>query len=464
MIRALVLALLLLPAPAFCQAPVPSLGDLSASFEMLSEKVSPAVVQIVASGYLPAIESDQQNANVTRQLSGGSGVILEANGYILTNAHVIEGATRLQVMLAQRVGPAGPRQSALKPSARFHEARVVGVDVETDLAVLKIDREDLPTLRLADSDELRQGQLVLAFGSPLGLANTVTMGVVSSVARQLERDSPMIYIQTDASINPGNSGGPLVDAAGDVVGINTLIFSQSGGAEGVGFAAPSNICRTVFEHLKTVGYVPRGEIGVTAQTITPELASSLDLPQDWGVLLGDVRPGGSGEISGLEIGDIVLTLDGKPMENSRQFRVNLYHRSTAEIVRLGILRGEEALEIRVVVIEKEYKSEKLALLVERSQHLVPNLGVLAVGLNRKIRPLLPKARKTTGVVVAALVVDGPRRRSPLLPGDIIHSVNGEATPALTHLQSAIGQIDPDQPAALHIERGGEFRYVVLQPE
>ena len=212
-----------------------------------------------------------------RQRSGGSGVIVDPSGYVLTNAHVIAGARRVQVMLATRVEPLPGQASILKPQPKLWEAEIIGVDSETDLAVLKIDQSDLPFLLLGDSDTLRPGQLVFALGSPLGLENSVTMGIVSSVARQLERDHPMIYIQTDTAINPGNSGGPLVNADGHVVGINTLIFSQSGGNEGIGFAAPSNIARAVFEQIRDHGHVRRGEIGVQAQTITSGLAAGSGL-------------------------------------------------------------------------------------------------------------------------------------------------------------------------------------------
>ena len=195
-------------------------------------------------------------------------------GYIVTNAHVVQGAHKVQVQLA--APRRGGARSILGPRPRLVGAQIVAIDEETDLAVLKVDEKALPFLELADSDGVRPGQLVLAFGSPLGLDSSVTMGVVSAVARQLEPDDPMIYIQTDASINPGNSGGPLVDTDGRVVGINTLILSQSGGNEGLGFAAPSNIVRNVFEQMRKYGRVRRGEIGVRAQTITPSLAEGLE--------------------------------------------------------------------------------------------------------------------------------------------------------------------------------------------
>jgi len=193
------------------------------------------------------------------------------------------------------------------------------MDQETDLAVLRIPDRELPFLELGDSDELKQGQLVLAFGSPFGLENSVTLGVVSSVARQFRPEDPVVYIQTDAPINPGNSGGPLVDAHGKVMGINTFIVSQSGGNEGVGFAVPSNIAKNVFTQIRSTGRVARGEIGVYAQTVTSTLAEGLGLSQEWGVVLGDVLPGKPADMTGLKVGDLILALNGKIMENGRPF-------------------------------------------------------------------------------------------------------------------------------------------------
>ena len=278
--RFLLLVLVVTAQPACAQrtasqGPPLRLRDFSEGFEDLASHATGAVVQVVSSGYGAARGSDPAATVLAKQRSGGSGVLLSAEGDIITNAHVIEGARRVQVLLPQRVESPISESSILKARQKLREARVLGIDAETDLAVLRIDETNLPYLELGDSDMVRQGQIVFAFGSPLGLENSVTMGVVSSVARQLETDSPMIYIQTDTAINPGNSGGPLLNTEGEVIGINTLIFSQSGGNEGVGFAAPSNIVRHVYKQIRQQGVVRRGEIGVHAQTITPLLAAGL---------------------------------------------------------------------------------------------------------------------------------------------------------------------------------------------
>src|SRR3984893_2147478 len=210
------------------------LHQVSASLQALSRRVSPGVVQIFSTGYKPDSEREHRNTDLlSRGLTSGSGIIIASDGWIVTNAHVVQGGRRIRVQLNQEV-----LLSTIQNQTRhaLFDAKLIVADRDTDLALLKIDATDLPTLELSDSSDLTQGQLVLAFGSPLGLDNSVSMGIVSSVARQPDPDSPTIYVQTDAAINPGNSGGPLVDTAGRVVGVNTLILSQSGGNEGIGLA------------------------------------------------------------------------------------------------------------------------------------------------------------------------------------------------------------------------------------
>ena len=270
------------------------------ALESVSQRVAPSVVRIfVSRRLLPLIVGGSSNS-LTREHSSGSGVIVSEDGYVVTNAHVVQNARRIQLLMTSTLDQTAPRKSILKPSGRLIPARIVGIDLETDLAVLQMEEEKLPFLQFSDSDELRQGQIVLAFDSPLGLENSVSLGVVSSVARQLQAEDPMIYIQTDAPINPGNSGGPLVDIAGRIIGINTLIFSQSGGNEGIGFAAPSNIVKHVYEEIREVGRVRRGHLGIKVQTITPILSAGLNLTRSWGVVVADVPPGGPASLGGLK--------------------------------------------------------------------------------------------------------------------------------------------------------------------
>jgi serine protease Do len=434
------------------------LRQISRTLQALSDRVGPAVVQVFAVGYAQPSDPSEERSLLAQQRSTGSGVILDAEGYIVTNAHVVQGAYKVQVQMpAPRRGAA---RSIVGPRPRVIGAQIVAIDEETDLSVLKVDEKALPFLELADSDSVRSGQLVLAFGSPLGLDSSVTLGVVSAVARQLEPDDPMIYIQTDASINPGNSGGPLVDTDGRVVGINTLILSQSGGNEGLGFAAPSNIVRNIFDQVRKYGRVRRGEIGVRAQTITPALAEGLNLPRDWGVVLGDVNPAGPAAKAGIEPGDIVAALDGKPMENGRQLQVNLYGRGIGDVVTLQILRGTRTVDVPVTVIERGDDPNRFAGMVRPEEHLIKRLGVLALTFSRQLAQLLPDVRVASGVVVAAAARTGaPGWEGELQPGDVIHAVNRTLVTDVATLRTAVDTLKVGQALVLHVEREGELLFL-----
>jgi serine protease Do len=377
---------------------------------------------------------------------------------------VVAGARSIQVQLAaEHRSPEGT--SVLKPRGRVLGAQLVGIDRETDLAVLKVESKGLPALRLGDSEALAQGQLVFAFGSPYGLEGSVSMGVVSSLARQVELDHPMVYIQTDAAINPGNSGGPLVNAAGEVVGINTMIMSRSGGSEGVGFAAPSNIVRNVYEQLRTTGRVRRGMIGVNAQTVTAPLASALGLARDWGVVVADVHPGGPAAGAGVRIGDLVLTLDGKLIENARQLDVNIYKRKVGERVTLELQRGSETVKLQVPVVERPNDPERFMDLVSPERNVVPRLGVLFLDLDATIaRMMAPPPRKTAGAVVAASSLTSLRSEELFRPGDIIYAVNGTPVSGMEGLRKLVAGLRPGAPVAVQVERDGQLHYVAFEVE
>ena len=461
----LIAALAVSVAPASAQqaqakaaAAAMDLRQISRTLQALSDRVGPAVVQVFAVGYATPSDPSEERSLLAQQRSTGSGVILDAEGYIVTNAHVVQGAYKVQVQLpAPRRGAS---RSIVGPRPRILGAQIVAIDEETDLSVLKVDEKALPFLELADSDTVRSGQLVLAFGSPLGLDSSVTLGVVSAVARQLEPDDPMIYIQTDASINPGNSGGPLVDTDGRVVGINTLILSQSGGNEGLGFAAPSNIVRNIFDQVRKYGRVRRGEIGVRAQTITPALAEGLKLPRDWGVVLGDVNPAGPAAKAGIEPGDIVAALDGKPMENGRQLQVNLYGRGIGDVVTLQILRGTRTVDVPVTVIERGDDPNRFAGMVRPEDHLIKRLGILALTFSRPLAQLLPDLRVASGVVVAAVARAGPPAwEGELQPGDVIHAVNRTLVTDIAMLRTAVETLKVGEALVLHVEREGELLFL-----
>ena len=445
--------------------PAPPLAELSRSLQDLSAKVSPSVVQIFVTGYPPPDE-ENQSASVEPQLerSSGSGVIVDADGYIVTNTHVVENATRIEVELPADPSTAVRGRSILKRRGRTVGAQIVAIDHETDIAVVKVEARGLPALPFGDSDSLRSGQIVLAFGSPLGLESSVSMGVVSAVARQLTPDDPMIYIQTDATINPGNSGGALVDTDGRLVGVNTLIYSQSGGSEGIGFAAPSNIVRNVFTQIRQFGRVRRGEIGVNTQTITPLMAEALGLAFDAGVVISDVAQGSPAAKAGLEPGDIVLTLDGKPMENGRQFRINVYTRGVGEQIAVEVRRGERTLNVRVPVAERQNDTGRLEALIG-SQQAIRTLGVVALDLTPPIAGMLPALRRQSGAVVARVTPETPySQQGRLQAGDVIYAVNGTAVANVDALKTAAAALKPSAAAVLLIERESTLMYLAFRVE
>jgi serine protease Do len=399
-----------------------------------------------------------------RSSRSSPGVVVDAQGYIVTNAHVVAGARRVQVVLPLAPGALSGRRSIVRPAGRTVDAAIVGIDRETDLAVLKVARQGLPALAFADSDDLRQGQLVFAFGSPLGLENTMTTGVVSAIGRQRGPADPMVYLQTDAPINPGSSGGALVDAGGRLVGISTFILTQSGGNEGLGFAAPSNIVRTVFEQIRASGRVRRGTLGVHAQTITPLIAAGVGLPVDSGVVLGDVYPGGPAGAAGLEAGDVVLTLDGKPMENARQLDVNVYRRRVGDTVEIEYLRNGVRRRTTAAVAERDGDPERFADLVDPEENLLPRIGILGIEVTAAIRAWLPRLRAPGGVVVAARAADAPAADQPLEPGDVILAVNGSPVAGLPALRGALAAIPPRGACVLHVQRGQRLMFVALELE
>jgi len=440
------------------QAAAPAaLADLDGTIESLVRTVDPSVVQIFTSG-LATGEGivAAQTELVTPVRASGSGVIVDPDGFVVTNAHVVRGASRIRIEVP--VIPAG--QSLLSRRSRVATARLVGFDEETDIAVLKVDASGLRAMPFGDSDALKAGQVVLAFGSPMGLQNSVSLGIVSAVARQLEPESPMVYIQTDASINPGNSGGPLVDAKGRLIGINTLIVSTSGANSGLGFAAPSNIVKTVFDQIRQHGRVRRGEIGVRAQTVTPVLAAGLRLSRDWGAVLADVLPGGPADRAGLAVGDLVLSVDGKLIENGRQLNVTLYRKAVGDVVRLEVLRAEQTRSVNVSVAERNDPLSRITGQADPRQNVVARLGILGVTVDSDVAAMLPMLRAKAGVVVVSATAGTFDSDSGgLVPGDVIHAVNGSWITTLAALRGALEGMKSGDAVVLQIERLGALSYV-----
>jgi serine protease Do len=353
-------------------------------------------------------------------------------------------------------------QAAPVGKQRIVEARLIGLHKETDLALLKIDQTGLPTLSLGTGRRVHQGELVFALGSPEGLENSVTMGVVSSVARQADPSRPMVYIQTDAPINPGNSGGPLVDTEGYVVGINTFILSATGGSEGLGFAIPARVVRFVYESLRKYGHVHRVEIQAGAQTITDNLAKGLGLAQSWGVVIDDVTPGGPAEAAGLKIGDIVLRADGRLIGSMPAFSAALYLHPLDEVLKLEILRGSEQKTLYIPVLEMKDAMDALPDLANSRDNLVSRLGILGLTLDDQLRSIVGTLRNPSGVVVVGRIADFMSSVTGLETGDVIHSVNQTPIDSLNSLRAALRQIKAHDPVVL--EREGGFEWLAFEME
>ncbi len=434
-----------------------SLSELSTSLESLAKRVRPSVVQIFSTGYASSDDSESTNASslLSKQRSTGSGVILSEDGFILTNNHVVKNALKIEVKLHNETPNVRMPDSTLV-------AKLIGVDREADLAVIKIERKGLVKLTFGDSTKLRQGQLVMAFGNPLGLEGSVSMGIVSSTARQIKLDDPMTYVQTDAPINPGNSGGPLVDSEGHVVGINTFILTQSGGSEGIGFAVPSNLVRSSYEQIIKDGHVHRGQIGISAQTITSALAKGLSLPQDWGVIASDVTPDGPAAKEGMKPGDIIVTLAGKAIEDARELENLVYQQPLSAVVDVTVNRDGKELKFSIPVIERDDDPQRFADLVNPEKNLVRRLGILAIEITEKLADMLPDLRHEYGVVVAARASDAPG--AVLEPGDVIYEINKTPTVSIAALRAVLDTTKAGDTAVLQIQRGTKLKYIAIDLE
>ncbi len=456
-------ALLLAPTALPAQKPAPARGpqalrELSDAFQDVARKVSPAVVKILVSGYGPVEEDGvEKTAVIGRQHSIGSGVIVDPKGYIVTNAHVVKGAEQIRVVLPIR--PEGRPTSRAR--ARILKGTLAGVDADTDLAVIKVDAADLPAVSIGDYRKVQQGEVVLAFGSPEGLEDSVTMGVVSSVMRQPDPDRPDIYIQTDAAINPGNSGGPLVDVDGHLLGINTFILSESGGNEGIGFAIPSVVVRFVYQEILAHGHVHRRQMGLHLQTVTPAIAAGLGLPEEAALIVGDILPDGPAGTAGMKVGDIVTGVDGAPVESLPAFMTALYRKGHGDSAMLSVLRGSDHMQFKVPVVEQQQQEfDDLAGLANVERSGVAQLGILGIEITPKIADMISDLRIPSGVIVAAKAA-GAMVDVGLAPGDVIHSLNGTVITSLDALRAGLGRLKPGDAVVLQVERDGRLAFVAF---
>ena len=451
------------------QKPVPypdALERMNDAIDALTRKVWPSVVQISVSGYGVAQEKGGAGVDTSgvldSQQSVGSGFVVDAEGYIVTNAHVVANAHRIEVQLPPEKAD-GSLATALSAKLTVVPARIVGLSTELDLALLKVETVKLPALPLATYSQLRQGETVFAFGSPNGLRRTLTHGLVSAVARQVDPDSPLIYIQTDAPINPGNSGGPLVNIKGEVVGINTFIMSPSGGSDGLGFAIPSATIRTAVRHLRKYGQLRRQEVGMSLQTVTPTMASSLGLARDFGVIVADVWPKGPAEAAGLKVGDILVSVDGEPAENLPTVNYNFRLRESTDPVKIVVLRGTSNVSMAVTPVEVKSGLDRISDLADIQKNLVTELGILGVEIDPRAVDADSGLRDPYGIVVAAKAA-GARSEIPLLPRDVIRAVNNTKIYTLNQLRTTVRELKPGAPVTLQLQREGRLMFLSFNVE
>ncbi len=460
------------PAPSAGAAPPAAavhtpdaLHELNSSFEDLVKRVSPSVVEVMVTGYGTGDEDDSNASHaIGRERSLGSGIIVESDGYIITNYHVVKGADRVRVALNPHASGESQAFASLKTRGKILPAKIVGVSKLIDLAVLKVEATDLPVLNIGRYNNLQKGQIVLAFGSPEGLQNSVTFGLVSSVLRQSSPDDIMVYIQTDAAINPGNSGGPLVDVDGNVVGVDTFIYTKSGGNEGLGFAIPGGIVRYAYEQIRKYGRVRSRTIGADVQSLTPDMAQGLGISRDAGVIVSDVAPDSTAERAGLKVQDVIISMDGIPVDNVPLFALSLYVMNTGNMAKLQVVRGDKTLELSVPVYEPKITPDQLSELADPTKDLIARLGIVGITVNDEISELLGVMRIPSGVLVSSTVNDSLAVDSGLAEGDVIHSLNRTKITNVQELRDAFNKLQPGEPAALQVERNGKLTYLTFQME
>jgi serine protease Do len=441
--------------------PAPSaLNALSDAVQVLARRVRPCVVKVVAIGYLDAEEQGLEQGTVSRGQNSGSGVIIDPDGYIVTNAHVLSGADHAQVTLpasALSLGPEGWRPGVGKTLT----AQVVGTDAETDIALLQVPETGMPFLPLAPYQTIRQGQVVLAFGSPLGLEDSVSLGIVSSAARQLGPEDMIAYVQTDAPINSGSSGGPLVDAAGRVVGINTLFLSEAGSSEGIGFAVPVDLVAAVVEQLRVTGRAVRAYVGLDLRTVSPPLAAAWELPLAGGIVVQDVDQEGPAWGTGIEPGDLLDSVDGEPIANLLQLNISLYRAAAGTELQLGVLRDKRRLVVPVEVREREPPISQIAGAV-RKRSLISQLGIFVTDMNKDLSNELDQSRGEGGVLVVATLGGTLAFGDTLEVGDIIYRMNRNQITTSVQLRQQLDGMKAGQPVAFQIEREGRLRFLAME--
>lgn len=438
------------------------------SYAEIVKRAAPAVVTIHSQKRVRADEQSPFDDERLRDLFGergrrqpeegrrasalGSGVIVSADGYILTNYHVIDGAEQIKVDLTDD---------------RTFDARVIGSDEPSDLALLKVNATNLPTLRLGNSDNVQVGDTVLAIGNPLGVGQTVTMGIISAKGRQTGAGQGSFedFLQTDAPINQGNSGGALVDMNGELIGINAQILSRTGGSIGIGFAIPSNMARNVLEQLVKNGTVHRGQLGIIVQKVTLDMAASLNMNEARGVIVSQVQPGSAAERAGIRRGDVITSLNGASVNDPNSLRNQVAATQPGSQVPITLLRDGREMQIRASLGEFKVENVKADYEREVEPEQVIN-DPSRLGLS--VEPLTPEAARrldlpagTQGLVITKVDPSGPAADAGLERGDVIVQANQQAVRSLTELKAAVER-NGTRPALLLVSRLGATVYLTVK--
>lgn len=455
-------------------APLPVLADGSrTSYADIVERVAPAVVKVsiehkikaseqtsspLDNGFLRGFPGFPQNAPQRPQIEHGvgSGVIVSADGTILTNNHVVEGADKINVEMNDH---------------RTFTAKVIGADALSDLAVIKIEANNLPFLNLGDSDKVRVGDIVLAIGNPLGIGQTVTSGIISAKGRRtgLSDGSFEDFLQTDAPINRGNSGGALINLTGELIGINSQILSSGagGGSIGIGFSIPSNMAKSVMEQLLKDGKVHRGQLGVVIQNITPDLAKSLDLKDTQGVLVSDVKPGGAADKAGIKRGDVITSVNGEKAEDSNIIRNRVAQTAPGSEITLTVWRDGKEQDFKVKLEELSPDTAKINNPDDgNNKQGDDSNGSSKLGLN--LQPVTPEIAAqlgipagTKGLIVTDVDESGAAADAGISKGDIIQEINRQPVETFDQVKAAIDK-GGDKPLLVLILRGGRTAYITVQ--
>jgi serine protease Do len=463
------LACIVLSQPLYGQDQSPAiLKEYDQAIDRVAERAMESVVEIEVTGYgVPENDKDQgqqQPQALERQRSIGSGVIVDPDGYIITNNHVVAGALRIRVIIAPATVEIESGNTRLNNPQRIYEAKLIGSTRYADLALIKIEEKGLPHIPLPEQFHFRLGQTVVAIGAPEGLDHTVTKGIISAVGRQPEVDRPMVYVQTDAPINPGNSGGPLIDRDGNLVGINTFIVSSGGGSEGLGFAIPEPIVRFVYNQLKEHGIVPNVTIGAHAQSITPALAAGLKLPQDWGVIISDVDTGGPAAAAGLHPRDIVTTMDRLRVDSLPKYTAFLYVHKRNTPIRMEVLRDGKPLTLAVTPVDAPPLIDNLSDLINPKRDLIASLGIFVIDLKHSAVGAMLNLRSDAGVLVAGLLGGEPATAADLAVGDVIRAINGQPLNDSQQLRQILAALKPGDAVVLEVERQAVLQYVAFEME